>query len=117
MAMHNNNIAEFNAEINEIMQKLQSRGVGVLDLLGQLFHVYTACCTNETPFYRYIEGLENQYIDGDITRTTKMLMEKSGDQIRRAEGQKQVRDWQQQKPSSKRNVNCTGSATTSASLA
>jgi hypothetical protein len=36
MATHNNNIAGFNAEINEIMQKLQSRCVGSLDLLGQL---------------------------------------------------------------------------------
>jgi hypothetical protein len=77
MATHNNTIAEFKAEINEIMQKLQSRGVGALDLLGQLFHVYTACCTNETPFFRYVEGLGNRYIDGDITRTTKMLMEKA----------------------------------------
>jgi hypothetical protein len=71
------NIAGFNAEINEIMQKLKSRGVGDLDLLGQLFHVYTACCTNETPFYRYIEGLENRYIDGDISLSTKTLMEKA----------------------------------------
>jgi lipoate synthase len=36
MAKHNNNIAEFNAEVNETMQKLQSRGVGDLVLLGQL---------------------------------------------------------------------------------
>jgi hypothetical protein len=77
VATHNNIIAEFNYEINEIMEKLQSCSVGALDLLGQLFHVYFACCANETTFYRYIEGLENRYIDGDITLTTKMLMEKA----------------------------------------
>jgi hypothetical protein len=80
MASHNNNITAFNAEINEIIQKLQSRGKGGaddLDLLSQLFVTYMSCGSSDTPFYRYIESLENKYIDGDITLTTKVLMDKA----------------------------------------
>jgi hypothetical protein len=36
-----------------------------------------ACGTNDTPFYRYIESLENKNNDGDIDLTTKGLMEKA----------------------------------------
>jgi hypothetical protein len=62
MATHNNNITAFNAEIKELMQKLQSRGKNAedLDLTPQLLVTYMACGTNETPFYRYIESLENK---------------------------------------------------------
>jgi hypothetical protein len=79
MATHNNNITEFNAEINELLQKLQSRGKNAddLDLTPQLLVTYMACGTSDTPFYRYIEGLDNKNNDGDILLTTKMLMDKA----------------------------------------
>jgi hypothetical protein len=61
------------------MQKLQSRGKAAedLDLTPQLLVTYMACGTNETPFYRYIESLENKNNDGDIDLTTKLLMDKA----------------------------------------
>jgi hypothetical protein len=79
MATHNNNITAFNTEVNEIMRKLQSRGKSCedLDLIPQLLVTYMACGTNDTPFYRYIESLENKNNDGDIDLTTKGLMEKA----------------------------------------
>lgn len=80
MASHSNNITVFNAEVNETLQKLQSRGksgANELDLIPQLFRTYMSCCTSDTPFYRYIEGLENKHNDRDITLTTKMLMDKA----------------------------------------
>jgi hypothetical protein len=55
MASHSNNITEFNAEVMETPRKLQSRG----------------------PFHRYIENLENRHNDGDITLSTKSLMDKA----------------------------------------
>jgi hypothetical protein len=36
-----------------------------------------ACGTSDTPFYRYIENLDNRNNDGDIILTTKMLMDKA----------------------------------------
>jgi hypothetical protein len=79
MATHNNKITEFNAEGKELMQKLQSRGKNAedLDLTPQLLVTYMACGTNETPFYRYIESLENKSNDGDIDLTTKVVMNKA----------------------------------------
>jgi hypothetical protein len=61
------------------MQKLHSRGKNAedLDLTPQLLVTYMACGTNDTPFYRYIESLENKSNDGDINLTTKVLMDKA----------------------------------------
>lgn len=79
MAAHSNNITAFNAEVNEIIQKLEARGKGgaELDLTPQLFTTYQGCSTSDAPFYRYIETLENAYNDGSTNLTTKTLMEKA----------------------------------------
>jgi hypothetical protein len=79
MAAHSNNITAFNAEVDEIIQKLEARGKGGndLDLTPQLFTTYLGCATSDAPFYRYIENLENSYNEGSINLTTKTLMEKA----------------------------------------
>jgi hypothetical protein len=80
MASHSNNITEFNAEVMETPRKLQSRGKGgstEIDLLPQLFVAYASCYSSETPFHRYIENLEIRHNDGDITLSTKSLMDKA----------------------------------------
>jgi hypothetical protein len=80
MVSHGNNITEFNAEVMETLRKLQSRGKGgstEIDLLPQLFVAYASCGSSDTPFHRYIEHLENRHNDGDITLSTKSLMDKA----------------------------------------
>jgi hypothetical protein len=80
MASHGNNITEFNAEVMETLRKLQSRGKGgstEIDLLPQLFVAYSSCGSPDTPIHRYIEHLENRHNDGDITLSTKSLMDKA----------------------------------------
>ena len=64
METHANNIMKFNTEVRKIQQTLRARGEDASYIVPQLFSVYQACEGSDTPFYRYIEYLENSYNEG-----------------------------------------------------
>jgi hypothetical protein len=77
MASHSNNITEFNAEVMETLRKLQSRGNGgstEIDLLPSYLSLTRRAVHLIPPS---IEHLEDQHNNGDITLSTKSLMDKA----------------------------------------
>ena len=72
-----NNIADFNKYIQSIGNALCARGEDMGNLLPSLFTTYTDCISDNGPFTRYIEMLENQYNDGTQKLEPKDIMDKS----------------------------------------
>ena len=70
-----NNIADFNKYIQSIGNALCARGEDMGNLLPSLFTTYTDCISDNGPFTRYIETLENHYNDGTINLKWKDNMD------------------------------------------
>ncbi len=77
MASQGNNIKAFNQEIKSIVRKLAQRGHPPGDLLPQLMLTYKDCEAKDSPFYRYMENLNNNYNDGHLALTADDLMLKA----------------------------------------
>ena len=73
METHTNNIMKFNNEVRKIQQTLRARGEDASYIVPQLFSVYQSCEGSDTPFYRYIEYLENSYNEGAVIDSESLM--------------------------------------------
>ena len=76
MASFGNNIAIFNKETCSIGTDLHAHGYKTGKILLQLFATYDDRSSDNGPFTRYIETLENHYNDGTINLKWKDIMDK-----------------------------------------
>ncbi|CAB9505973.1 expressed unknown protein [Seminavis robusta] len=67
MEEHGNNILAFNDNVRSIQKQLlvHTRGENPSFLIPQLVSVYMDSESEDSPFYRYIEQLENSYLYND----------------------------------------------------
>ena len=66
MASFVNNITNFNKETHYIGNYIHERGEDTGNILPQISATYDDCSSDNGPFIRYIEMLENQYDDGTL---------------------------------------------------
>ena len=77
MAKEGGNVKSFNLQVLSIIRRVKRRGTDPGSILPQLLRVYTSVDDKEGKFARYIENLNNNYIDGTINLTDVVLMSKA----------------------------------------
>jgi hypothetical protein len=77
MAKKGGNVKAFNQEVKSIIRRVKRRGTDPGSILPQLLRVYTAIDDKDGKFARYIENLNNNYIDGTIALDDTVLMTKA----------------------------------------
>ena len=77
MAKEGGNIRAFNQQVLSIVRRVKRRGTDPGSILPQLLRVYTSVDDKNGKFARYIENLNNNYIDGTINLDDTVLMTKA----------------------------------------
>jgi hypothetical protein len=77
MAKKGGNIKAFNQDIRGIIRRIKCRGTDPGSLLPQLLRVYSTVEDKGGKFTRYIENLNNNYIDGTFPLDDSLLMTKA----------------------------------------
>ena len=77
MAKEGGNIRSFNQQVLSIIRRVKRRGTDPGSILPQLLRVYTSVDDKNGKFARYIENLNNNYIDGTINLDDTVLMTKA----------------------------------------
>ena len=73
MAKEGGNIRAFNQQVLSIVRRVKRRGTDPGSILPQLLRVYTSVDDKNGKFARYIENLNNNYIDGTINLDDSVL--------------------------------------------
>jgi len=77
MAKKGGNIKAFNQEVKSVIRRVKRRGTDPGSILPQLLRVYMNIDDKDGKFARYIENLNNNYIDGTIALDDSLLMTKA----------------------------------------
>jgi len=70
-------VKSFNLQVLSIVRRVKRRGTDPGSILPQLLRVYMSVDDKEGKFARYIENLNNNYIDGTINLSDSVLMTKA----------------------------------------
>jgi len=77
MAKEGGNVKAFNMQVLSIVRRVKRRGTDPGSILPQLLRVYMSVDDKDGKFARYIENLNNNYIDGTINLDDTVLMTKA----------------------------------------
>jgi len=77
MAKKGGNVKSFNLQVLSIVRRVKRRGTDPGSILPQLLRVYMSVDDKEGKFARYIDNLNNNYIDGTINLSDSVLMTKA----------------------------------------
>jgi len=77
MAKEGGNVKAFNMQVLSIVCRVKRRGTDPGSILPQLLRVYMSVDDKDGKFARYIENLNNNYIDGTINLDDTVLMTKA----------------------------------------
>ena len=77
MAKEGGNVKAFNMQVLSIVCRVKRRGTDPGSILPQLLRVYMSVDDKDGKFARYIENLNNNYIDGTINLDDTVLMSKT----------------------------------------
>jgi hypothetical protein len=77
MAKKGGNVKSFNQEVKSVIRRVKRRGTDPGSILPQLLRVYMTIDDKGGKFARYIENLNNNYIDGTTNLDDTVLMTKA----------------------------------------